>query len=192
MSDLQSIEEKKRELERQELELRERELAVKKKKVEQAEEGIFDLWEEFGTDQKKETEGVWMHLSDKSAIKIAYSGRTNSKFTVEMAKAATKKAKAQKGFRQSKLGSISEKDFELGQKETMEVYCKAIVTDWRGILDQDKKPIECTLENRIWLFSNLPHLFDIVVSFSNNVDNYKDVEDEVFVESDVEDLFEKE
>lgn len=84
---------------------------------------MFDLQEEFGSDEKAEREGVWIDLSDESAVKVARLGN----------------ADAQKAYR--KIPRAIRRNVEegtMGNKQAIQFIAKFmaqhILKDWKDLV----------------------------------------------------------
>ena len=54
------------------------------------------------------------------------------------------------------------------------IMAESIVTNWRGVLGEDGKPLACTMENKVDAFNKHKKLFYAVIKESLKEDNYKD------------------
>jgi len=57
------------------------------------------------------------------------------------------------------------------------IMAEAIVTNWRGVIDEKGKEIPCTLENKIDAFNRHKKLFYAVLKEATNEDNFRDFDD---------------
>lgn len=119
----------------------------------------INLYTRYGSDTKKELEGVPFYIDKDSDtyIKVArWSGRNIEHF----------KAQAEVA---SKLAHATENERE---KARVQVFIKHLITGWNNIIDRDGNDLEFSEENALALLSDLPDLVDELFAFSTNRSNY--------------------
>lgn len=67
------------------------------------------------------------------------------------------------------------------------IMAEAIVTGWRGIIDEDGNEIPCTMENKVDAFNRHKKLFYAILKEATNEENFKaddvfDTDDDVYEE----------
>ena len=72
------------------------------------------------------------------------------------------------------------------------IMAEGIVTNWRGVIDDDGNEIPCTMENKVNAFNHHKKLFYAVLKESSNEENYReddfpddDIDDDVY-EGDID------
>lgn len=129
------------------------------------------LTKAFGTDKKKEEEGVWIEVcvneDDSIArIKILRMGESNKAFSKRYATLG-KRAKV-----------LSGKQQDLQNRALKEAFAECCVVDWENIENlnegSDKNPyMPYNKENAIKLFDALPDLFNHMVVQATELENFQ-------------------
>lgn len=119
----------------------------------------FSIYKKYGSDTKKEIEGVPFYLDKETDcyIKVARWCNRNIEHSKEQADL-----------------TVEIKDLPTVDQETarMKVFAKHLITGWNNITDINGNIIEFTTENVITLLKQLPDLADELVGFSLTRDNY--------------------
>lgn len=113
------------------------------------------LYSSYKTDESLETSGVVLVVGENDAgkkigIKIARAGGANKAFQRVLA------AKTRPYRRQIEQNTMSNSVME---SLICEVYADTVVLDWENVEDEHGNPMDCTRENIIKLFTDLPDLF---------------------------------
>ena len=69
------------------------------------------------------------------------------------------------------------------------IMAEAIVTGWRGVIDNDGNEIACTMENKVDAFNHHKKLFYAVLKEATNEENFKD--DDLILDDDNDDVYEE-
>lgn len=93
-------------------------------------------------------------------ITIRRAGGSNKRFLLRRA-ASLEKVRAKR-----RAGNLDEAE---AMAILIEDYVDEIVIGWSGVDDPEDKPLAFTRENCIWLFTELPELFDRIVGDSNDM-----------------------
>lgn len=115
----------------------------------------MNLYSAYKTDGNLETSGVILSYGEnengkKIAIKVARAGGSNKAFQRVL------NAKTRPYRRQIDQGTMSN---EVMEGLLREVYADTIVLAWENVEDENGDAMECTRENIIKLFTDLPDLF---------------------------------
>lgn len=113
------------------------------------------LYSSYKTDESLETAGIALVVGENDAgkkicIKIARAGGANKAFQRVLA------AKTRPYRRQIDQNTMSNSVME---SLICEVYADTVVLDWENVEDEQGNPMDCTRENIIKLFTDLPDLF---------------------------------
>lgn len=113
------------------------------------------LYSSYKTDESLETSGIVLIVGESDAgkkigIKIARAGGANKAFQRVLA------AKTRPYRRQIEQNTMSNSVMEA---LICEVYADTVVLDWENVEDEQDNPMDCTRENIIKLFTDLPDLF---------------------------------
>lgn len=119
----------------------------------------FNIFAKYGSDTKKETQGVPFYLdAEKTAyIKVARWCNRNVEHSKEQAELAKE---------------IGVEVSETADNLRIEVFAKHLVKGWDGVTDADGVEIPFTTENAVSLLQQLPDLADELVGFSLRRENY--------------------
>jgi hypothetical protein len=55
----------------------------------------------------------------------------------------------------------------------IEQMSEAIIADWKGITDRDGNVLECTIENKRKVLTDLPDIKTLIMDYAANIDNYR-------------------
>jgi hypothetical protein len=127
---------------------------------------MYDLRKEFGTDQGKESSGVWIDLKNGARLRVARWG--NIAFR-ELLRRKTRKH-----------GTAIQKNAlpeAISERILIEVIANTILLDWSGIFDAGQA-LPYTVENAIRVLSELKDFRDLVISIAENAEYFKAEEDE--------------
>lgn len=116
------------------------------------------LYSSYKTDENLETAGIALVVGETDAgkkvcIKIARAGGANKAFQRVLA------AKTRPYRRQIDQNTMSNSVME---GLMAEVYADTVVLDWENVTDENDNPLDCTRENIIKVFTDLPDLFSDV------------------------------
>ena len=121
-------------------------------------------YELFGTDKNLEAQqGVELDYGDFS-ITVHRAGGGNHKFRTVFSQ---KMKPYQRRFDNGTL------DDETAQQILIEAYAEAVIKDWHGVTDAEGNKLDCTVENIVKLFTDLPDLFSDVQEQAQNVANFR-------------------
>lgn len=116
----------------------------------------------FGTDEKKSKEGV--------PIPMGYNAK-EEEVTFWIAEINNPKHTAAQRAN-SKLLESSRRNTKRHDAVLAKVVAMGILLKWEGVLDENKKEVEDTIENRTKYLIKYPKLFQSVMEQSMNQDNY--------------------
>ena len=124
--------------------------------------GLYDVYK---TDVKKETKtGIKMEWGDDLKIWLRRAGGNNSQFNKAM-------DAVMKPYRRQ----LQNETLEEGKAQELEatVYARAVVVDWEGVTDEKGKTLDCTEENIVKVFCDLPDLFLDVKQQAQSMANFR-------------------
>jgi hypothetical protein len=125
------------------------------------------IFKTFGTDTKKEQDGVWIDLGDGGSMKIARMG--NPDYIKEFQKIT-------KPHRQAiRRGTLSE---EVSQDLLVQAMAKHILLDWKGLKYNDGADIPYSVEEAKKMLSSLKDFRDYVTEMANAAENFKEEVDQ--------------
>lgn len=135
----------------------------------------MSIFEQFGVDNKKEEEGVWIEYpcnSDGSipSFKISRMSTSNKKYMLAMEK-ATRPIK-----RQLELNILKP---EVGDKIFLQVFCDVILLDWKNIVTKKGDIVLYSKEEALSLMEKLPELYKDLRNKASEMAN--------FIEEEMED-----
>lgn len=128
---------------------------------------IYDIYK---TDAAKERDqGIEMELPGGAKIWLRRAGGANTKFDSVM------DAVMKPYRRQIQQGILDE-----GKAAELEatVYARAVVIDWAGVTDEDGNLLDCTEENIVKVFTDLPDLFLDVKQQASSMANFRRAQQE--------------
>lgn len=125
----------------------------------------MSLYSLFKTDEKLESDGIWLEYGetetgDPIRIKIARSGGHN----VAFAKALNKATRPYKKALQT--GSLDEKTADRLYRD---VFAETVVLDWANVQGPDGSLLEFSKENVLKVLQDLPDLYADIREASSNV-----------------------
>jgi len=68
------------------------------------------------------------------------------------------------------------------RKVLIEVAARSLLIDWENLIDDDGKPVPCTLENKISVLTDYPDLFSSVIETASDTSLFRDEEEEAETE----------
>ena len=130
----------------------------------------MSLYKLFKTDEKLETDGVWLEYGQTEQgkpirIKIARAGGRNVAFAKALEKATRPYRKA------IQTGTLDDKT---ATRLYQEVFADTVVLGWENVEGPDGQPLEFNKENVLKLFEDLPDLFADLREQANNVSLFRE------------------
>lgn len=123
-----------------------------------------NLDDQFRTDENLEENGIWFHTSETTGFLCRRFGGKNS----QKVKAAS--AKYFKPYvKQIEIGALSD---DVQRELTIKCFVEASLVDWKGVKVNGQE-IPFSQENALGLLKALPALFDSLIKFASEMDNYK-------------------
>lgn len=123
---------------------------------------MADVKKLFGTDSKKEQEGVWYDLAEGLRMKIARIGNPNYQKRFQT---------LSKPYRRSiRRGTLSD---DLAEKLLIQCLAETILLDWEGVED-DGKEISYSIENAINLLKKYPELRNYINDIANELEGFQE------------------
>ena len=125
----------------------------------------MSLYDLYKTDTSKEKDdGVEIEFPGDAKVWIRRAGGQNTAY--EKALDAVMKPHR----RQLQQGMLDE-----GKARELEarVYARGVIIDWSGVTDESGKTLDCTEENIVKLFTDLPDLFTEVKQQANDLSNFR-------------------
>ena len=113
----------------------------------------------------EKNEGIWFAI-EEAQFKCLRAGGSNEKFSKAVRKYNQKR-------RAIANGVISREEAD---KSLAEIYADCIVLDWKGVTDEQDKPLPFNRENVIKLLTDLPDLFDALAVYCSSYENFLDDE----------------
>ncbi len=126
----------------------------------------MDLKKEFGTNVKKEVEGVWCDFGEGCECLIARTGNPENR------KAFEKIARPHR--KRVRRGTLSD---EVAEKISIQVTAESILLDWKGI-EEDGKPVKYSAKNAIKLLTAYRDFREQVNEFADDMNMFKIENDE--------------
>ena len=124
-----------------------------------------NIYEIFETDEDLEREGVWIDFG-YGQFRIAYIGGANQGFGREF---------AEKMKPYLKLEERGEMDPKIARQIQIECYVNHVVKDWKGVIGRDDEDIPFSKQKALELFTELPHLFQVIRSTATKFANYRKI-----------------
>jgi len=133
---------------------------------------MADIKKLFGTDTKKEQEGVWYDIAEGLRMKIARIGNPNYQKRFQA---------ISKPYRRSiRRGTLSD---DIAEKLLVQCLSETIVLDWTGVEDEGKE-IPYSVEASVTLLTKYPELRGYINDIANELEGFQ----EDFVEEADENL----
>lgn len=119
----------------------------------------------YKANSELEKEGVDFAIDENTSFKVRRFSSQNPKVKAAM-------ATYYKPFaRQIEFGTLpTEKSHEI----TTKIFVDTCLVSWKGVVDENEKPIEFNKENALKLFKDLPDLLDTLWKHANTFENYKE------------------
>lgn len=130
----------------------------------------MNLYDLYKTDSSKEREkGVEIEFPGGATIWVRRAGGSNTQFS-----------KALDAVMKPYRRQIQQGILEDGKANELEAraYARGVIIDWSGVTGPDGKEMECTEENIVQLFTDLPDLFTEVKQQANDLANFRSQEQE--------------
>jgi len=131
----------------------------------------MDLKKLFGTDAKKEAEGVWANIGPGVDIKVKRAGASNKEYSFEQSKMLKPLQ------RQLQLGTV---DPQVFRNINAKLFAKHIVTDWRGVTE-DGKAVKFSKEKFHEYATKYPEFLLAVMDAATDIQNFQEAEDDELV-----------
>ena len=131
---------------------------------------IRDLQAEFGTDDKLESEGVWIYpviRNPKIGFLIRRMGTTNREWSSRAS------ANYRKHKRKIDAGHITDKKL---LEDSYRTFCATVLIRWRGLEDKDGAEIPYSVENGVKLFSQYPDLYSRISDEAQEISTFQQEE----------------
>ena len=126
----------------------------------------MDIKKQFGTDEKKELEGVVHDLGEGAKVRVARIG--NPKFKLVF----NRLTKPHKQMMQR--GTLPE---ATGDSILIRAMAETILLDWEGI-EEDGTPVEYNKEEVIRLLTEYKDFRDLIANLASDMDSFKSLADE--------------
>jgi len=131
---------------------------------------ITDLQAEFGTDEKLESEGVWIYpviRNPKIGFLIKRMGTTNREWS----------SRASVNYRKHKrkidAGHITDRKL---LEDSYRTFCTTVLMNWCGLDDKNGQPIVYTVEKGVELFLRYPDLYSRVSDEAQEISTFQQEE----------------
>jgi len=126
----------------------------------------MDIKKAYGTDKKKEENGVWEDLGDGAKVLVARIGNPNYRKVFEQITKPYTKA--------IRRGTLSE---EKATDLIIKSLAKTVLLNWEG-LKEDNKLLKYSETEAIRLLTEYPDFRDQIQEIANDLETYKLVQDE--------------
>ena len=120
------------------------------------------------TDRDSANEGVWIELFPNIKMRIAYSGSSNLEYRKLSVGLALKR-----NLQDTKIDSMTGEEVDDLNKQMLPLFADSIVKDWKGIEDENGKPLVFNKVNALLLLEQYPEVYDKVANFSRLEENFK-------------------
>lgn len=132
----------------------------------------MSLFEQYGTDAKKEAEGVEVTFPPNKdgtlpTFVIAATSKNNQKYAKAL-EAATKPYRRNMDAMQP----------EVAERIYRDVFVKTVLKGWSNVQDKDGNPIPYSREAALDLFEKLPRLYDELNSRAGSIDLFREAQRE--------------
>lgn len=130
---------------------------------------MSNLFKMFQTDSTLEREGVWVDYGHNER------GHT-TRFLMARAGGANVRFQAVSEHETKPYRRMLQQDMltpEIANKILMNVYAKAVVKNWEGVLDEQGEEMPYSQENVIILFTKLPDLFKDLQSVASQGSHFR-------------------
>ena len=115
---------------------------------------LRDLQAEFGTDEKLESEGVWVYpviRNPKIGFKLRRMARSNREWANRAA------ANYRKNKRKIDAGHVTDPKL---LEDSYRVFCQTVMMEWCGLHEDDGTEIVYSIERGVKFFSKWPDLYE--------------------------------
>jgi hypothetical protein len=119
----------------------------------------------YKTDKSFEKDGIWMAVGNGVEFKVRRFGGENS---VSVAKAMAKFNKPYAAKMQS--NSMTQEETNLVDAQ---ILAEALISDWKGIKDDNGVELECTFQNVVSVLAELPELMAALMRNATDFNKYK-------------------
>ena len=108
------------------------------------------------TDRDSANEGVWIELFPNIEMRIAYSGSSNLEYRKLSVGLALKR-----NLQDSKtIDSMTGEEVDDLNKQMLPLFADSIVKDWKGIEDENGKPLLFNKVNALLLLEQYPEVYE--------------------------------
>jgi len=131
----------------------------------------MSLEAEFGTNQKKEVEGVEINdfTPNKDGTVPTFVIASTSRLNEDYYKVLEKETKP---FRRAG-GVVKAIGTKKAEAITFEVFLKTVLKGWRNV-ELDNQPLPFSIDNARMLFTRLPRLYDKLIERANDIETFQD------------------
>ncbi len=130
-----------------------------------------DVRKLFGTDAKKEQEGVWHDLGDGIRVRIARIGNPNYQKRFQAISKPHRRA--------IRRGTLNE---EIAEQLLVQCLSETIVLDWEGI-ELDDVTVPYSTENAIKILTDYKDLREYINDIANEMEGYREADNDEAVEN---------
>lgn len=120
---------------------------------------IYDL---YSTDLEKEVNGAPVKFGEATLYIASSNSSTNSKYAECVASFVEKNTKRQ----------LAEKDDK--REQLRELYAEAVLVGWENVKDKDGKDLPYSKQNALKLLTDLPRLFEEIITISSDINYYRE------------------
>ena len=125
----------------------------------------MSVFKQFETDPGLVEKGIWVDLGEEAGEwLLAFAGEGNKEYQRELEKRLRPYRVAMD------VGSVMMN--ERVQKIVQEVWAEKIVLGWKGVIGDDKQPIEFTKANVMMVFDRAPALWQRLARIATDHQNY--------------------
>ena len=133
----------------------------------------MDIYEAFETSEQLTKDGRWIDLEFGGSVVCAFRVRSASPdLNAELRKAMADEAVASMATLPGLTAAVADKELE------NRLFAQAVITDWKDVTDADGDPLECTPENIVNVFTDLPLLAQRVKSEAYKWTNFRTVHED--------------
>lgn len=132
---------------------------------------MADVKKLFGTDKKKELEGVWHDLGEGLEVLVARIGNPKYKKRFQAITKPHRRALDRKTLPD-----------EVAERLMIQCMSETILLDWKG-LEEDGKEVPYSTENAIRILTEYRDLREYIDDISKELEGYKQEEDEEAIDN---------
>ncbi len=121
------------------------------------------IYEVFETDEGLEASGVWFDYAF-GRFKLSYVGGANQAFQREYAERMKPYAEAE---------ARGMMDAQVRRQIQIDCYVEYVLKDWTDVIDREGEELPYTKKDATQLFTELPHLFEMIRTAATNFANYR-------------------